>query len=66
MDAKLRAVIDAMKLDMTKQAAGARQANEMVSVSGKRYKLSLEDRELGMVYKNAPLIMGFHGSGFPG
>lgn len=69
MDAKLRAVIDAMKLDMTKQAAGARQANEMVSVSGKRYKLLLEDRVLGMVYyscgkKNAPLIMGFHGGGF--
>ena len=64
-------VIDAMKSDMTKQAAGARQANEIVPVSGKRYKLSLEDRELGMVYyscgkKNAPLIMGFLGSGFPG
>ena len=41
MDAKLRAVIDAMKSDMTKQAAGARQANEIVPVSGKRYKLSL-------------------------
>lgn len=69
MDAQLRELVDKIKADMINQAKGARMANEAVPVSGKRYRLPLNGREIGMVYyscgkRQAPLILGFHGGGF--
>lgn len=69
MEQELRNVIEQIKKEVLPQVAGMRAANKAIPVSGKRYVLPLEGREIDMVYypaeqKQAPLLIGFHGGGF--
>lgn len=69
MNKELRQQIDFVKQDISKAAAGMRQENATVPVSGERRTLPLSGRDIGIVYypasvQNAPLIIGFHGGGF--
>ena len=58
-----------MKQHFLAMAAFMAEANAHVHVSGKRFAISAEGRDIGIVYyrarsKNAPLVLGFHGGGF--
>ena len=64
-----REIIDAVKADVLKETKGMRLANRYVSVSGRRMKIHLPDRDIEAVFypaetDNAPLIIGFHGGGY--
>lgn len=69
MKPELRPVVDAIKAQVVEEVKGVRQANKMIPVSGTRYTLPLQGRQIDMVYyhasrENAPLLMCFHGGGF--
>jgi len=58
-----------LKSLMLAQSAKMRELNRVIPVSGTRYDLPLDGREINIVYfkadkKNAPLVLGFHGGGF--
>lgn len=69
VDEQMREIVDYIKADMLKNVPQMRMLENVVHVSGTRYTIPLEGRELGIVYyeadtPNAPLILGFHGGGF--
>lgn len=69
MDQQMRTIIEGIKKEILSQIDGMRYANKVIPVSGKRYTLPLNGREIDMVYypasrENAPLLLGFHGGGF--
>ncbi|MBQ9030364.1 MAG: alpha/beta hydrolase fold domain-containing protein [Parasporobacterium sp.] len=63
------AVINKLLPEILENAAATRKANQIVPVSGTRYTLPLEGRDIDIVYYpaasvKAPLIVGLHGGGF--
>ena len=69
MDEKLLKQIEEAVPEFSERARAISGVNKMVRVSGTRHKLSLEDRDIDIVYysagkENAPLIVGYHGGGF--
>ena len=58
-----------MKNKFLGMASFMQKLNETVRVSGKRFSIPAEGREIGVVYypaetAHAPLVLGFHGGGF--
>ena len=55
--------------EVLERAGRTKQANQMVPISGTRYKLPLEGRKLDIAYYSTgkpgdPLVIGLHGGGF--
>lgn len=69
MDAKKQELIEQVKAAVLKEARGMRELNAVVPVTGTRYDLPVNGREINIVYfqakqEHAPLIIGFHGGGY--
>ena len=62
-------IVEQVKTTVLKEAAGMRELNRVIPVTGERHVLPANVREIPIVYykaeqPNAPLIIGFHGGGF--
>lgn len=69
MEKEYLKLIEVAKEEMIKKSHAMSVANKIVKVSGKRYTLPLDGRDIDIVYypaqsENAPLIIGCHGGGF--
>ena len=69
MTDEMKLLVNKLLPGVKEDALKAQAVNRIVPISGKRYTLPLEGRDIDMAYyeaksANAPLIIGYHGGGF--
>ena len=69
MDNNMQEMMGHIKAKIIEEAKQMREVNKIVPISGERRVISLDNREVNIVYykvkrSNAPLLIGFHGGGF--